>query len=242
MHLFTKFTSYYLEELPIAVMLSISVALLIAISVLVFQRHKISYRLKNIDFSSLKVSVFFLFSSFFSFLPAALWYPAIRHLYLPGALLMMSVFILLDALNFLKNWRRNIIQNLVLVLGLLLFAFLQTNSLIQWQNRDAVRKNFYLELSEKSREFPSHTNFVIDSSSPELEKLFYAELMTSAYQYYNDVSNFERVKINQFSRTESLKICLTTQVQQLLFVEITLDKSNRNAFEYNVVPVERFCN
>jgi hypothetical protein len=241
-HLFTKFANYYMEEPPIAVVLSSSGALLLAISVLIFQRHKISFRLKNINFFPIKVSIFFLFSSFFSFLPVALWYPAIRHLYLPGALLLISVFIFLDALNFLKTWRQNFIQNLILVLALLLFAFLQTSSLVHWQNRDAVRKNFYLELSEKSKEFPAQTYFFIDGSSSELNKLFYAELMTSAYQYYNNVSNFEQVKISQMSKAESLKICLATQVQQSVFVQITLDTSNHNAFEYNVVPEERFCN
>jgi len=242
MYQISKFTQYSIEKFPIVVILFALVTLSIAFSLYIFKRHQVTFRLKNMDFFLLKVSIFFLFSSFFSFLPVALWYPDIRHFYLPGALLLISIFILLNALSLLRTWRRNFTQNLILVLGLLLLATLQSNALMNWQSRDATRKNFYLELSEKSREFPNQTNFFIDDSSPELNDLFYSELMPSAYQYYTNSSSVEGVKINQMSKIESLEICSTAQVQESFFVEITLKTSTQNSFEYYVVPVERFCN
>jgi hypothetical protein len=211
------------------------------LTILILCRRLILAQLKQQDVNKIKLCLFFFILSFVSFLPAALWYPNLRHFFLPTALMMICIGVFINDFNLIRNWRSHLLQNLILVLTFLLVAQLQVKGLSDWQDRDDIRKNFYLELSEKMKEYPDQSNFFIDDSSAPVNDLFYSEWMPSAYRYYNNFSSASQVRIHQLSKLESLQTCTTSNMDGSLFIEITFSPSNENYFSYSLKPLKEIC-
>jgi hypothetical protein len=234
----SQFTEIILGKYAGIASLFASVSLL---AILILFRRLILSQLKQQDANKIKLCLFFFILSFVSFLPAALWYPNLRHFFLPTALMMISIGVFVNDFKLIRNWRIHLLQNLILVLTFLLVAQLQVKELSDWQDRDDIRKNFYLELSEKIKEYPDQSNFFIDDSSAPVNDLFYSEWMPSAYRYYNNYSSASQVRIHQLSKLESLQTCTTSNIDVSLFIEITFSPSNENYFSYSSKPLKEIC-
>ena len=237
-HNISKFTEVILGKY---VQVASFFALISLLIILISCRRLILYRVRQQDSNKLKICLFLFISSFVSFLPAALWYPNLRHFFLPTALMMISIGVFLRDFPLIKNWHNQLLRNLVLVIIFLLVTQLQIKGLSEWQDRDRIRKNFYLELSEKVREFPDQSNFFVDDSFLPVNDLFYSEWMPSAYRYYNNYSGASQVRIHQLSKIESLQTCTTSPIDGALFVEITFSPSNKNYFSYSLKPLKEIC-
>jgi hypothetical protein len=237
-HNISQFTEIILGKYAGVASLFASISLL---AILILCRRLILAQLKQQDVNKIKLCLFFFILSFVSFLPAALWYPNLRHFFLPTALMMICIGVFINDFNLIRNWRSHLLQNLILVLTFLLVAQLQVKGLSDWQDRDDIRKNFYLELSEKMKEYPDQSNFFIDDSSAPVNDLFYSEWMPSAYRYYNNFSSASQVRIHQLSKLESLQTCTTSNMDGSLFIEITFSPSNENYFSYSLKPLKEIC-
>ena len=219
----------------------ISFASICFLIILILYRSIILSQVRKQDRNKLKISLFLLTLSFVSFLPAALWYPNLRHLFLPTALVMTSLGVLVKDFPLITNRHNQLLRNLTLLIVFFLVAELQVKGLYEWQERDSIRKNFYLELSEKVREFPDQSNFFIDDSSLQVNELFYSEWMPSAYRYYNNYSDASQVRIHQLSKIEFLQTCATSNLDVAIFVEITFNPPNQNYFSYALKPLKGLC-
>jgi hypothetical protein len=209
---------------------------------LYFKREDIHVLFKQMNLHKAGVGVFFLSTSFVSFLPAALWYPDKRHYFLPGVLLLLSVVTIIIALNFTVSRKVVVAQRIVAVISVLCLLQLQMNSLKIWDQRDDLRKEFYLDLSATRKLYPEGTNFFVDDSNSYMQNLFYSEYMPSAYSFYNNDFNSDSPRIHQLSKIGFLETCTKSAYLDDLFIEVSQGSENSNLYFYEPMSIEEICN
>jgi len=135
---------------------------------------------------SLKIGVLFLSFSLASYIPAAVWYVSPRHLYLPIALGMIGVSMVISFIydqSVLNNFV-HIALRMVSVLALALSIFAFNSQISAWLERDEFRSQLYMGLENYMKENRLDC-ILVDSSLNEQDPYLYSEVPNYALDYYN---------------------------------------------------------
>jgi hypothetical protein len=138
-----------------------------------------------VDARALSLAILFVSLSFISYLPAASWYVAPRHLFLPAVLFSLgSAFALSSIGDFFS---RSVVSRIfrpiaaLLVFGLLLSFNAQS---AQWVARDEARKILYQQFNDLINTEHNGACIVVNPDVITGEGLLYSESFESARKYY----------------------------------------------------------
>ena len=169
---------------------------LILVRVLKFQLRR------QLDFSNRNCSLFFMLLSFVAFIPAATWYVAPRHIFLPVVLFSLGFAFILSEYTSRYISKSQVLFlrpiALVLVFGMFLGFNNQVNACV---DRDGNRKIFYSQLEEEIRRTFPNSCIIVSQAITTSAGILYSESFSSARKFY--AGNSLKLDDNGCNRTPS---------------------------------------
>ena len=182
--------------LVVLVVLSIFGAL-ISILLLKYQKRR------QLEFSNRNVALFFILLSFVAFLPAATWYVAPRHTFLPVVLFSLGFAFVLSEYTSQYISKQHILFLRPVAVALVFGIFLGFNSQVNaWVDRDKNRQIFYSQFEQEVLSNFPDSCIIVSQTITTSEGILYSESFSSARKFYAGKSL--KLNDNGCNRTPSI--------------------------------------
>lgn len=178
----SRVAEYFGGNLAVGLVVLVALSIFVVmILVLVFK----SQMRMELDSSNWNVALFYLLLSFVAFLPAATWYVAPRHIFLPVVLLSLGFAFILSQYTSQYILKQQLIFLRPIALMLVFGIFLGFNSQMNaWVERDKNRQIFYSQLEgEVLANFPDSC-IIVSQAITTNDGILYSESFSSAMKFY----------------------------------------------------------